>query len=350
MDNKLIKGAALLMTVITLVSGMVLFNLSVDFERKREHEKQSKMSGIDLMNYYTSQSQQEEGALEDRMKIAIPDGLAESDITFYNDYLQQLVTITVPGIDEDFFYEYPILGNSSHIDNLMFGSDTGVGVIEITFNEVYEIQYEIEDSYLILSYFRPTEIYDKVIVVDTGHGGSAPGAVKMNIMEKDLNLAIALELKKLLDKLEKEKNIKVYYTRTEDVNPTLDQRVQLANRVHANMFISIHNNSYDDGRMSEHNGTEVMYDEKKEEERLDSKHLSEIMLEEVVKVTGSKDDGLIRGHNIYIIRTSEVPVALVEVGFMTNIEELEKLKNIEYQKKAAKGIYAGILRAFEEGF
>jgi len=186
--------------------------------------------------------------------------------------------------------------------------------------------------------------------VDAGHGGSAPGAVKLNIMEKDLNLAIVLELKKLLDQLEEEQNIKVYYTRTEDVNPTLDQRVQLANKVHANMFISVHNNSTRDGEMSDYNGTEVMYDEEKENETMGSRYLSEIMLEETVKVTKSKNDGLIQGHNIYIIRTSDVPVALVEVGFMTSVQELEKLKTKKYQKQAAEGIYNGILRALEEGF
>ena len=53
---------------------------------------------------------------------------------------------------------------------------------------------------------------------------------------------------------------------------------------------------------------------------------------------------------MYIIRTSKVPVALIEVGFMTNYDELDKLKSPKYQKKAAQGIYNAIMEAFEEGY
>lgn len=67
-------------------------------------------------------------------------------------------------------------------------------------------------------------------------------------------------------------------------------------------------------------------------------------------VTGSLNRGLTKGNSIYVIRTSQVPVALVEAGFMTNEEELAKLNTAEYQRVIAQGIYNGILKAFEEGF
>ena len=56
--------------------------------------------------------------------------------------------------------------------------------------------------------------------------------------------------------------------------------------------------------------------------------------------------GLWKAMSIYIIRTSEVPVALIEVGFMTNQEELNLLNSTDYQKKAAEGVYHAISRAF----
>ena len=56
------------------------------------------------------------------------------------------------------------------------------------------------------------------------------------------------------------------------------------------------------------------------------------------------------GDSIYIIRTSEVPVALIEVGFMTNKDELEKLNSDVYQRETAEGVYQAVLRAFEEGY
>ena len=65
---------------------------------------------------------------------------------------------------------------------------------------------------------------------------------------------------------------------------------------------------------------------------------------------GSKDQGLTDGNEIYILRNATVPAALVEVGFMSNKEELKKLTTPEYQHAAAVGIYNAIHKAFEEGF
>ena len=64
----------------------------------------------------------------------------------------------------------------------------------------------------------------------------------------------------------------------------------------------------------------------------------------------SRDKGLVEGDEIYIIRTSEVPVALIEVGFMTNQEELNLLNSTDYQKKAAEGVYDAVLDAFAKGY
>lgn len=193
----------------------------------------------------------------------------------------------------------------------------------------------------------PQEVYDKVVVIDAGHGGRAPGANETGVNEKEIDLDIVLQLKKILD--EDDHNIGVYYTRTDDSNPTFDQRVQLANKSDADLFISVHNNSTNSGRMSSANGTAVMYNESDESE-LGSKRLAQICLEEVTGQLQSRNRGLVEGDSIYIIRTSKVPVALIEVGFMTNQQELDLLRSEDYQKKAALGIYHAILRAFEEGY
>lgn len=80
----------------------------------------------------------------------------------------------------------------------------------------------------------PQEVYDKVVVIDAGHGGRAPGANKQGVNEKEIDLDIVLQLKKILD--EDDHNIGVYYTRTDDSNPTFDQRVQLANKSDADLL------------------------------------------------------------------------------------------------------------------
>lgn len=222
-------------------------------------------------------------------------------------------------------------------------------MVEFVTNQVYELETSYDEEYYYIDFLTPQEVYDKVVVIDAGHGANMPGATKGNIYEKDIDLAIVLKLKELLDG-SKDKSIGVYYTRTEDTNPSFENRVGLANKSNADLFISVHNNSTPSGRMSSINGTQVMYDEAKENVEFGTKGLAQICLEEVIAMTGSSNKGLVKGNEIYIIRTSEVPVALIEVGFMSNQAELKKLQSEEYQMRVAQGIYNAIMRALNEGY
>lgn len=352
MEEKIRKISALLMGVAVILTSLIITNPalvqgSFGFEKEQEPEPE-KISGMELMDYHTAQAEeQKKTVLTHQMQIELPEGMNLEAVEVESNPLTQVVTITIPGIDQEYYVGHPLLGKSDHINDLTLGSSRDGGVIEVMLDKVYEIEASVEDSWLCLDFIPPRELYEKVLVIDAGHGGGQPGAVKQGVYEKELNLAILLELKALLDE---HTDWKVYYTRTDDSDISLDARVQLANKSDANVFVSIHNNSTNDGKMSSYNGTEVMYDEKKPEEPLGTKHLSQILVEETTAVTGSKNRGVTNGNSIYIIRTSQVPVGLVEVGFMTNREELASLETPEYQKKAAQGIYNGILRAFEEGF
>lgn len=344
MEDKIKKISAVAMGLLVVLVSITVIRLSNVWAE--EQEKSERLTGH-VLDFIASLPEEDEEVLQYQIQIEIPPGTKTDQITVENEALTQLVTITVPGMDRDYYYDHPLLGSSDHIDNLIMGSERGNGIIEITLDAVYEVQYEVRDDQLYLDFAAPSELYEKVIVVDAGHGGDDPGSVKQGVYEKDLNLAIVLELKALLDQ---HPEWKVYYTRTTDVDMSPKKRAQFANKVHANLFISVHNNSTQDGRMADYAGTYVMYDEKKPTEGLSSARLAQICLEEFTAAAGSVSRGIIDGHSIYIIRNSDVPVALVEAGFMTDYEELERLCTPEYQKLAAQGIYNGILRAFEEGF
>lgn len=342
MEEKILKISSLTLAVLIVTALVVLRPYSKINERE---EKREQMSELQMLAYYTEQVEEEEDInFRQQLRVEIPAGMTEEEITIENNYVRQLITIKIPGVEKDYFTSHPLLGRSNHINDLYMES----GVIEITMDAVYEVKTTVTGSYLYVDFLTPQQVYDKVVVIDAGHGGGAPGAIKQEIMEKDINLAIVLRLKELLD--ENDRNIGVYYTRTEDTNPTFEQRAQLGGKTEANLYISVHSNSTTDGQMSKYNGTEVMYDELKEEEGLSSKHLAQICLEEITGATGSKNNGLTYGNGIYIIRNNEVPAALIEVGFMTNQEELNKLNSPEYQKQAAQGIYNAIMRALDEGY
>lgn len=282
-----------------------------------------------------------------QLQLKLPDGVTGEQIKVEDNYVTQVVTLEIPLADEAYFEQEPMTGKSNHIDNLSYLTENEEGLIEIALNQVYELETSYDEDYFYMDFIDPHDIYEKIVVIDAGHGGKAPGATIQGIKEKDIDLAIVLQLKEIFQ--QSDENIGVYYTRLDDANPTFDQRVQLANRSNADLFISIHNNSTKSGRMSGINGTQVMFSESDTKE-LGSRYLAEICMEEVTAATGSVKKGFVEGDSIYIIRTSEVPVALIEVGFMTNQEELNRLNSQEYQKKTAEGIYHAIMKAFSVGY
>ena len=290
---------------------------------------------------------QESTTIQEQLNIEIPENVDGKDITITNDYLTQTIYVRFAQGVDNYSEKYSVKGGSNHIAHLSYYRDGEAGVLEIALDKVCELSYMYRDGFLCMNLINPREVYDKIVVIDAGHGGRMPGAVKRGIYEKNINLAIVKALKEIIDAADDE-TMKVYYTRLNDTNPALMERVELANRVDADLFISVHNNASSSGLFNSENGTLVLYSPE-EGENQPSKRLAQICLENVSNTAGTKKLGVVNGDNIRIVRFSEVPVALIEVGYMTNSVELDNLTNPEYQKKVAQGIYNGILEALEEG-
>ncbi len=279
-----------------------------------------------------------------QIRLTLPQNVTSASVSIENFHVDKNIAISINGIGKDYFDDYPMLGESNNITDITYASENLVGVIEITLDRVLEVQMTSEGEYIYIDFVDPHEVYDKIVVIDAGHGGNVPGATKMGVYEKDINLDIVLELKRKFDRCDK--NIGVYYTRTDDSNPSFENRVGLANDSKADVFLSVHNNSTASGRMSSINGSEVMYEGG--DSSGESKKFASLCLDHLLGELGSKSKGTVVGDEVYIIRMSKSPVALVEVGFMTNQKELENLQDKEYQRKAAQALYDAVLEYLDE--
>ena len=205
--------------------------------------------------------------------------------------------------------------------------------------------YETDKAYFI-SLARPRDVYDKIIVVDAGHGGIDEGTSSARgDHEKDYNLLVLKELKQLLDKTD----IKVYYTRLTDRRVTKAARTNLANNLEADLFISIHcNSSGKNGKNDKAYGVETLYSRRKPlNSKLGNKKLSQILLNNVAEEIGNKKRGVIRREGLYIMHHSEVPASIIEIGYMSNKSDLKYILKKSGREKVAKGIYKGIMEALE---
>lgn len=270
------------------------------------------------------------------------EGLDYSSVIRYN----ETDTFTGKPFDGDVPVEY---AEKDFAKNLSITYDHDIernqytATIQLELDTVYVSSLYQDSQYYYINLQNPKDVYDKIIVIDPGHGGYDVGTFPkdMEYLEKDMNLSMVLYLKQLLDS----EDIKVYYTRLTDVKPYLRPRVSLANDLDADLFISIHCNG---SNLSQPHGTEVLYNEKWKGEGFSSKQLAQICLEELTKTIDSRNRGIVKGNEKYIVGHSKVPVALIEVGYMTNVDDLEFLKNSDNRKLVARGIYNGIMRYYEE--
>ena len=350
MEEKVINFTAGMLVCLTVVFSVMYMKLpdvqswaiareSASYQPdEQEQTEQENMNDLALKD---TEIVDEENHMQ--LRVALPAGVTGEEVELSNDYVTQTFRIEIPHTDDSYFANYPITGSSDHIEGLSYAQGKDKDIIEIITDQVYEIATEYDEEFYYLDFIEPHELYEYVVVIDAGHGGNDGGAEKSGVLEKDIDLSIVLALKELLDATEE--NIKVYYTRTDDSNPSYERRVGLANKSNADLFISVHNNSYK--RSSAIKGTEVMYSESFEG-AFTSERLAEICMEELTEALDSRDRGLLKGDSIFIIKNSEVPVALIEVGFMTNREELKLLNSAEYQEKTAEAIYKAIFRALEE--
>ena len=192
-----------------------------------------------------------------------------------------------------------------------------------------------------------TGLSGKVIVIDPGHGGNDSGAIgPTGVMEKTVTLNIALRLQKLLEA----EGATVYMTRSTDaeVSPKganasdieeLQARCDVANNHDADIFISIHNDSFTNGAAK---GTTGYYYSRGSAK---SRDLADKVRSGVIDQIGTQSRGT-QSCNFYVVKHTDMPATLVEVAFISNPEEEKLLNSDDGAQKAAQGIADGIADYF----
>jgi N-acetylmuramoyl-L-alanine amidase len=171
-----------------------------------------------------------------------------------------------------------------------------------------------------------------IVVIDPGHGGEDPGATGVSgKYEKDFTLSLS---KKVAQILEEEPEIEVHMTREDDtfISSKGSLRATFANDLNADLYISIHGNTFTDPDLS---GTQSYYFHDY------SRSFAEGMHQHVVNATGFTDQG-IKEENYYVLRDTKMPSVLLEIGYLTNALEEQKMLRDDFQETIAASIYMGI--------
>ncbi|MDU2832802.1 MAG: N-acetylmuramoyl-L-alanine amidase, partial [Clostridium botulinum] len=238
----------------------------------------------------------------------------------------------------------------------------------------YIIKVNVKDKYSLNSVDSYVEknftIGDlmRTIVLDAGHGGRDSGALSSQatgrLHEADIVQKITIKLGNLLKKA----GYNVIYTRDKidlynypSVTQNLEDRINVANSIKADLFMSIHADSFD---VSSANGysahyssyrpkldnsgiyeeDDITYDKTPCDAALKSKVLSQLIVNEMSSLGGSNRG--ISDHNLYVTKNALMPSVLVETGFVSNDAEVRKLNSDSYQNQIAQKLYNAVTKLF----
>ncbi len=177
-----------------------------------------------------------------------------------------------------------------------------------------------------------------IVMVDPGHGGPDPGAIGIGgLREKEIVMSISQQVASLLDR----QGVQAVLTRTGDYDLDLQPRVAMAERMNADLFVSIHANAISLSR-PDISGLETYY-----YSSAGGLRLARTIHNSILQSVDIKDRG-VRTARFYVLRKTSMPSVLIEVGFVTGREDAAKLSNPDYQSQMAQAIARGILQYLQQ--
>ncbi|MBP1968767.1 N-acetylmuramoyl-L-alanine amidase [Virgibacillus natechei] len=204
----------------------------------------------------------------------------------------------------------------------------------------YEVEHGEANAFVLKQlvdgdkYKSSSDFTGKTIVIDAGHGGRDVGAIgASDTYEKDFTYQTAQELANELTTLGAE----VLLTRPYDDFISLGSRASFANTMDTDVFLSLHYDSIPE--LPNVTGTETFYYHDQDEE------LAEYVQEEIINETGTNDRGT-NQEDLMVIRQTLKPSILLELGFLSNTEEEERIETNSYQKQMVTGIVNGLRKYF----
>ncbi len=293
---------------------------------------------------------------ENSLQIFLPHGTQEQYVTVENDYRNKTVYLHIAKqtdgqMNGTYFYDHPV-GIHASLEH----ADLSEDVNEVTLSLQFAASFEYETKYetgsdldrMYMQLIRPKDKYEKIIVLDAGHGGADEGYTvsgedeALLLSESGIAYSIAEKAGALLEK----EGIHVYYTRTQQENPTEEFRVELANETQADMLISLHADYEEDTSVY---GMRTIYNETYFIPDFASADLAYLLLEKVAASTNEKAIGFEAGtEESYLVQHAMIPVAQLNFGYLSNKQEQKLLGREEHIERIAQGICDAVLLGYKE--
>lgn len=290
-------------------------------------------SNLDHMSYNVD---------KDVLYLDKEDSFKTNKVEIEDHYLEGYVDVILPENLEDIYgYGTYTIGGET-IQSIQVSSKGDKTTFRFNQNRISEYKITEEKDRYVIQVINPKEVYDKVLLLDAGHGGKDPGTSGNGLVEKNVALSLT---QKIAEELEGT-DIKIYLTRDSDVYPENNTRARTANQI-ADMMVSIHMNAAENTLV---NGTETLYQvhANDDADMLTSKKLAELIQSSIISATGNTSRGVKQRTDLLILNGTTVPAVIVETVFLSNVGDALKISQEDYQETVAEAIAEAIEEAFDE--
>ncbi|MDR2939006.1 MAG: N-acetylmuramoyl-L-alanine amidase family protein [Clostridiales bacterium] len=268
-------------------------------------------------------------------------GIDIKDIIEFDDYNNKKYSFVFP---EGFSISYNnsrLNVGDSKVDYFEFSTVNGLCAATLYEKQILSPVISEDQENIYITLVQPKERYNKIVIIDPGHGGHDPGAQGFGRDEKDIIFSIANKVGELFKDVP---DIKIYLTRTEDIFITRPDRVAFANEL-GDLFISVHANASTNQAAK---GIETYYYNNGIVNSLgvSSKKIAEIAQKNILRATNGVDRK-VKTEAFDVIKFTNIPAILMEVGFISNEAESNLIASDSYQQLVAESIKETIYDSFE---
>ncbi len=268
--------------------------------------------------------------------IPLPENVRAEDVIMENRYMERELWIHIQSEDALFYGENAVSGDTSAILEGRYEIQPDGILLKFTMDRLQEYRSTMNDEILEVAGCKPEEMYPFIVVIDPVGGGSENGLCGYAYMEKEL----ALQIAKLVQKNCALSDVKLYFTRTEDIEVAAEERTALIRDVGADFYIRIGaaENAAEEGIY----GIQCYYNEEYFIPGFGNVELADIVTRAVTIAASNRALGLIPAEEDSILKEINVPAVQLSVGYLSNEQERDLLQQEAYLEKLAEGILNAI--------
>lgn len=329
-----------ILLLIGVITGVTAFAkgkekvyVSLENYAKSDQSSNMKLKKKEILNIHSSDLEEAD------LTIPLLATVVEKDIIVESDYQNHIIYVTIKNIPNKYFDDHFIMAKEGYILEGYSESGENQVKLEITLSDLYENQIMFKNGTLMLTFFKPKELFAKVVLINLPD-------IEVDAIDQAGQLdeeIIIFEVARRVRSLFLNSDTKIYLLKTKEKRLTLEERVEFTEKLDPDITVTI---ELAKSTSALEEGIATYYNELYFIPFFGNKQLADHIEYYTLKETEAKVLGIFsENQEDSFLSKIEMPAAKILIGYSTNEKEKDLLKTEEYLNKIALGLYNGILKS-----